>query len=96
MDQKASLEAYRKKKILSHHMFTLYLAYERCMHFVWLEQFKAMKDLNKHITFHLFNDDDCRNYIKNNFETKVLHKDSLNPSAYKADLWRYCVLYKEG
>ncbi|MAH20706.1 MAG: hypothetical protein CMB96_04620 [Flavobacteriaceae bacterium] len=96
MDQKASLEAYRKKEnIVPPHVYQTW--HTKDMHFVWLEQFKAMKDLNKHITFHLFNDDDCRNYIKNNFETKVLWAyDSLNPSAYKADLWRYCVLYKEG
>jgi len=46
---------------------------------------------------HLFDDDDCRNFIKNNFNSDVLNAfDSLIPGAYKADLWRYCILYKKG
>lgn len=46
---------------------------------------------------HLFDDNDCRNFIKNNFDEKVLNAyDTLIPGAYKADLWRYCILYKNG
>ena len=45
----------------------------------------------------LFDDDDCRNFIKDNFSRDVLNAfDCLIPGAYKADLWRYCVLYKNG
>jgi mannosyltransferase OCH1-like enzyme len=47
--------------------------------------------------YQLFDDQDCRDFIKNNFEENVLTAyDRLIPGAYKADLWRYCVLYKEG
>jgi mannosyltransferase OCH1-like enzyme len=47
--------------------------------------------------YKLFDDNDCRDFIKNNFEEMVLNAyDMLIPGAYKADLWRYCVLYKEG
>ena len=46
---------------------------------------------------YLFDDNDCRNFIKDNFDVTVLNAfDSLIPGAYKADLWRYCVLYKNG
>jgi len=46
---------------------------------------------------HLFDDNDCRNFIKDNFSTDILNAyDTLIPGAYKADLWRYCVLYKNG
>ena len=67
------------------------------MHPIWNEQFKIMKETNKHIKFVLFTDEDCRGYIKTNFDNNVLWAyDMLAPTAYKADLWRYCVLYKEG
>ena len=45
----------------------------------------------------LFDDEDCREFIKNNFNVDVLNAfDTLIPGAYKADLWRYCVLYIKG
>lgn len=38
-----------------------------------------------------------REFIKKNFDTIVLEcYDVLNPGAYKADLFRYCVVYKLG
>jgi hypothetical protein len=47
--------------------------------------------------FYLFDDEDCRNFIKDNFDDSVLQAyDSLIPGAYKADLWRYCILYING
>lgn len=47
--------------------------------------------------YQLFDDNDCREFIKNNFIEHVLYAyDSLIPGAYKADLWRYCILYKNG
>jgi mannosyltransferase OCH1-like enzyme len=45
----------------------------------------------------LFDDNDCREFIKNNFNIEILNAfDNLIPGAYKADLWRYCILYKNG
>jgi mannosyltransferase OCH1-like enzyme len=47
--------------------------------------------------YQLFDDNDCRNFILNNFDINVLNAfDSLKPGAYKADLWRYCILYIKG
>lgn len=57
----------------------------------------SVKRDNPEFSHHLFDDRDCRNYIKANFDADVLDAyDKIIPSAYKADLWRYCVLYKEG
>jgi len=57
----------------------------------------SLKRDNPEFTHYLFDDKDCRKYIYNNFNENVLNAfDSLIPGAYKADLWRYCVLYKEG
>jgi mannosyltransferase OCH1-like enzyme len=45
----------------------------------------------------LFDDNECREFIASNFDSAVLSAfDNLIPGAYKADLWRYCVLYING
>ena len=53
--------------------------------------------MNPRFNYKLFDDNDCRNFIKDNFNEDVLNAfDTLIPGAYKADLWRYCILYKNG
>lgn len=57
----------------------------------------SLKRDNPEFTHYLFDDKDCRKYIYDNYNEDVGNAfDSLIPGAYKADLWRYCVLYKEG
>lgn len=47
--------------------------------------------------YYYFDDQMCHLFIKNNYDSKVLMAyDTLIPTAYKADLWRFCVLYKYG
>jgi hypothetical protein len=56
-----------------------------------------IKNDNPEFTHHLYDDNDCRKFIEKNFNADVLNAyDKLNPGAYKADLWRYCVMYKKG
>jgi mannosyltransferase OCH1-like enzyme len=56
-----------------------------------------IKQTNPRFNYYLFNDEDCRIFIKNYFDENILNAyDKLIPGAYKADLWRYCVLYKMG
>jgi mannosyltransferase OCH1-like enzyme len=46
---------------------------------------------------YLYDDTMCRNFIKKHFDKKVVQAfDTLRPGAYKADIWRYCVLYIKG
>ena len=53
--------------------------------------------VNPRFKYYLYDDNDCRDFIKNSFPENVLEAyDALIPGAYKADLWRYCILYKEG
>lgn len=55
--------------------------------------------LKKNPSFEMiyFDDEQCKEFIKNNFDNKVLSAyNSLAPSAYKADMFRYCLLYKNG
>ena len=52
---------------------------------------------NPKITFHLYDENDCREFIQDNFDSDVLEAyDKLIPCSYKSDLWRYCILYKNG
>jgi mannosyltransferase OCH1-like enzyme len=56
-----------------------------------------IKRLNPAFKYYLYDDNDCHNFIKDNFSQDVLNAfNSLIPGAYKADLWRYCILYKLG
>jgi mannosyltransferase OCH1-like enzyme len=61
------------------------------------ESVEKIKKRHPKFEHFLFDDDDCRNFIKDNFDSPVLNAfDRLVPGAYKADLWRYCILYKYG
>lgn len=56
-----------------------------------------LKRLNPEFEYHFFNDTDRENFIKENFDFDVLYAyRKLIPGAYRADLFRYCVLYIHG
>jgi len=62
-----------------------------------LHSVKQIKQNNPKFNYQLFDDNDCRQFIQDNFDASILNAyDSLIPGAYKADLWRYCILYKKG
>jgi mannosyltransferase OCH1-like enzyme len=45
----------------------------------------------------IYTGDDCVKYIKDNYNEEILHAyNSLKPYAYKSDLMRQLILYKEG
>lgn len=49
---------------------------------------------NPDYVYHLFDDNDCEEFIKTHFDIKVYQAYCrIFPGAYKADMWRYCVLY---
>jgi mannosyltransferase OCH1-like enzyme len=52
---------------------------------------------NPEFEYFLYDDKMCREFIQTHFGSNELYAfDSLIPGAYKADLWRYCVLYIYG
>jgi mannosyltransferase OCH1-like enzyme len=54
-------------------------------------------DLNPEYEYMHFDDIECSNYIKNNFDKIIFDVyNKLIPTAYKADLFRTCILYKLG
>jgi len=65
------------------------------------DEFKTLPqswiDHNPTYEYILFDKDDRYNFIKENFDASVLNAYcKIVPGAYKADLWRYCVLYIHG
>ena len=70
---------------------TLYLDDDvRRVQNTWLE-------LNEGYTQKLWNKNDCRQYLISNFPEEVIEAfDKIIPYAYKSDLFRYCIIYKEG
>ena len=58
---------------------------------------EVLKKTNPEFEYHFYNDTECREFIMKHYEKDILKAyDLLIPTAYKADLWRYCVLYKYG
>ena len=56
-----------------------------------------LKHDNPEFRHYLYDDAMCRTFIMNNFDNDVLNAfDTLKPGAFKADLWRYCILYVNG
>jgi mannosyltransferase OCH1-like enzyme len=59
--------------------------------------FLDMLDKNPEYEIFYFSDTDCENYIRDNYgEEYLMAYNSLTPTAYKADLWRYCILNQYG
>jgi len=52
---------------------------------------------NQDYEHYFFTDEDCYEFIEKNFDSRVLSAYiNLIPGAFKADLWRCCVLYIKG
>lgn len=61
------------------------------------ENIDAVLQMNPDFDYYLFSDETCATYINYNFPREVLDAfNTLKPGAYKSDLWRYCILYKDG
>jgi mannosyltransferase OCH1-like enzyme len=52
---------------------------------------------NPEFTYKCFNDTECLEFIREHFDEPVANAYTrIIPGAYRADLWRYCVLYIRG
>jgi mannosyltransferase OCH1-like enzyme len=61
------------------------------------ESIELLKSVNNDCNVYIFDNNQCYNFLKKYFKTKIADAfNNLIPGAYKADLWRYCVLYKYG
>jgi mannosyltransferase OCH1-like enzyme len=58
---------------------------------------QKLREDNPEFEYYLYNDQECRKFIEDNYDKSIVEAyDILIPGAFKADLWRYCVLYKYG
>jgi hypothetical protein len=58
---------------------------------------QTWSDNNPNYAYFLFDNIDCEEFIKANFDEAVYNAYSrIIPGAFKADLWRYCILYIYG
>jgi len=61
------------------------------------ERVELLKRENPMFKHHLYDDNDCREFIRKYYKPYVLEAyDTLIPGAYKADLFRLCILYIKG
>ena len=61
------------------------------------ETIQKWNKINPEYQYKYYSNRECRTMIQDNFHEDVLEVyDTLLPGAYKADLWRYCVLYLYG
>jgi mannosyltransferase OCH1-like enzyme len=61
------------------------------------ETIELLKSVNNDCNVYIFDKEDRVNFIKKYFMKEIVDAyNSLIPGAYKADLWRYCILYKFG
>lgn len=57
---------------------------------------KTLKN-NPNFELKYYSDKDCETFLKKNFDDEVVKAyNKLKPGSYKADLFRYCILYKNG
>jgi len=83
------------KSIIPLHLYTCW--HSKDLPPLMKENYHYLVESNPKVTFHLYDENDCREFIKNNFEADVLGAyDSLIPCAFKCDLWRYCILFING
>src|SRR6056300_1410646 len=62
-----------------------------------IDVFEDTLKLNPDFKIYYYSDKDSRDLIKNNFNDDTLDAyDTLIPGAYKADLFRYCIMYLNG
>ena len=57
----------------------------------------SLKRQNPEFKHYLYDDADCLAFLQKHYDNDVVYAyQKLVPGAYKADLWRYCVLYTYG
>ncbi len=86
---------YKKISVIPKHVYQTW--HSRDIPKTIKEGMISLRKKNPDFEYHFFDDDACRYFIKFNFGNRVLNAyNMLKPGAYKADLWRYCLMYIKG
>lgn len=90
-----NIENFENKRVIPLNIFTTW--HTRKLPPDMKKAFELTCKKNPEFNIQFFDVNDCREFIRNNFDNKVLKAfECIKPQAYKSDLWRYCVLYKKG
>jgi len=97
-EEKTEEKTEEKKEINSIIPLKIYQTwYTKDLQEILLQSIQLLKSQNPEFEFYLYDDNDCRKFIETYFDSSVLRAfDALIPGAYKADLFRYCILYIYG
>lgn len=88
-------EAPRVKEVIPRHVFLTWKSKDFPP--LMKASVEALKSQNPKFKFSFFDNDDCERFLSEHYPKEVLLAfRRLIPGAYKADLWRLCVLYKYG
>ena len=93
--QQSSVQQSNNIKVIPLNLYT-------CWHTLDLpplmkKNYTLLMDTNPEFNHFLFDENDCQTFISNHFNKNVLNAYiTIIPSAYKSDLWRYCILYIYG
>jgi mannosyltransferase OCH1-like enzyme len=61
------------------------------------QNFDTIVRENPEMQVNLYDENECRQFIEQYFDTSIVQAyDALIPCSYKADLWRFCILYIHG
>ena len=94
-----------KYKLLNYELFNLKIEYKRLYVFqtyndkslIPQKVYNNIKEYAPNYIHKIYNDNECKKFILKEYGEKYFNVfNSLKKGAHKADLWRYCILYKYG
>ena len=90
-----NIELYKYNSLIPQVIYQTFEKYEIPKHM--FNAIQSWKDINPEYEHYYFSDDDRINFIEKYFDNNVLQAYlSIIPGAFKADLWRCCILYIKG
>jgi mannosyltransferase OCH1-like enzyme len=104
LDKKNKVKIYNKKYQFTKTIYNIIIPlvvyqtwYTKDLPLTMKNNVDNLKNQNPEFKFFLYDDDENRDFIKDNFNEEILEAyDTLIPGAYKADLWRLCMLFING
>lgn len=61
------------------------------------DSYTSIIEYNPEYSVHMYSDNNARAFLAKHYKNDVISAyDALIPGSFKADLWRYCVLYEKG
>ena len=88
---------YFDEETVPKYFFQIWINNQNTLPQPMVDNFNTIKNDNPDFECKLYNKEDCIDFLKNHYDEDILNAyHKLIPGAYKADLMRYCILYKNG